>query len=55
MKKQTRAEQLVEIIRTRLEEVETLLMLPPDAISDEEFENLQREGIRLRDTLSMLE
>ena len=55
MKKQSRAEQLIELIRARLEEVEALLMLPPDVISDEEFENLQQEAIKLRDTLAMLE
>lgn len=55
MKKQSRAEQLIELIKARLEEVETLLLLPPDVISDEAFENLRQEAIKLRDTLVILE
>lgn len=55
MKRQSRTEKLIEKIKVRLDELEWLLMLPPDEIDDEEFEELRKEAIRLRDTLKMLE
>lgn len=55
MKRQSRTEKLIEKIKVRLDELEWLLMLPPDEVDDEEFEELRKEAIRLRDTLKMLE
>lgn len=54
MKRQSRTQKPIETIKLRLSELDLLLLLPPDEIDDEEFDNLRNEAIRLRDTLKML-
>ena len=55
MKKRSRAEELNLQIRKRLDELDSLLLLPPAELNDEEFETLRKEAIRLRETLKLLE
>lgn len=54
MKKRSRKEELMEIVTQRLLELDEFLLLPPDRFSDQEFEDLKQEAIKLREMLKFL-
>jgi hypothetical protein len=54
MKRKTRQEELIEKIKQRLSVLEKLMLLPPDDMSNAEFEEIRAEAVKLRDVLKML-
>ncbi|WP_171037844.1 hypothetical protein [Dyadobacter luticola] len=54
MKKKSRKQELIELAEARLEELEFELLLPPDRLSDEEFQELITEAVKLREMLEFL-
>ncbi|MCE7060441.1 hypothetical protein [Dyadobacter sp. CY343] len=54
MAKKSRQEELIEIITTRLAELEIDLLIPLEDLPDEEFNDLIKEAIRLREMLRSL-
>jgi hypothetical protein len=54
MGKKSRQEELIEIITTRLAELEIDLLIPLEDLPDEEFNDLIKEAIRLREMLRSL-
>ena len=54
MAQKSRKEQLIEKVTSRLAELELDLLIPVENMSDEEFEELLEEAIRLREVLRAL-
>ncbi|CAG5069182.1 hypothetical protein DYBT9623_01918 [Dyadobacter sp. CECT 9623] len=54
MAKKSRQEELIEIITIRLAELEIDLLIPLEDLPDEEFNDLIKEAIRLREMLRSL-
>jgi len=54
MSQKSRKEQLIEKVTSRLAELELDLLIPVENMSDEEFEELLEEAIRLREVLRAL-
>ncbi|KQS28181.1 hypothetical protein [Dyadobacter sp. Leaf189] len=54
MSRQSRKEELILKITTRLAELEIELLLPPFDELDSEYEELVREAVRLREALGFL-
>lgn len=55
MQKQSRTDKLKKLLTDRLKELEVQMLAPPDKLSDQKFEELKKEAIKLRDTLKMLQ
>lgn len=54
MQKRSRTEKLKKLLNDRLTELEVQMLAPPDKLSDQRFEELKEEAIRLRDTPKLL-